>query len=305
MAQDRHAIGGQPDFLRRFAQRRRSGRRVAGLDAPARKADLPGMIGKVGAPLRQQHLQSFGPVDERNQHRRRAWALLRGRAGGSRRRDCARTAGRDARALGQPVALIVGCKSKQGKRHRIEAVGKAGRGSNCTPSAAALQRTSLPPITTSNDARPDRSTRSGTRADSALPSQIPGNEPISSDAQKAPIDGAELRMPKTGYQRERNGMRDVGADDLDCRQPRIEEEERRNTQRAGANGRQRDENAEQEADDDGERADPAFAPCARAPPSPLLDSRLGDDRAGSKDESDAEAFASRCARAPRDRSAPA
>ena len=59
----------EADLLARLAQRRRPRIGVARLDASARETDLPGVVRQVRGALRQQHVQAFGPLDQRHQHR--------------------------------------------------------------------------------------------------------------------------------------------------------------------------------------------------------------------------------------------
>ena len=67
-ADGRDKSAGEPDLFLRFAQRRGERIGVAGLDTPAREADLAGMVLQmIGAP-RQQHGEAFWPFDQRHQH---------------------------------------------------------------------------------------------------------------------------------------------------------------------------------------------------------------------------------------------
>ena len=55
----------------RFPERCGSERSIVRLDTTAREADLAGMIGEIGASLRQQHLQSLLSIHDRHEDRRR------------------------------------------------------------------------------------------------------------------------------------------------------------------------------------------------------------------------------------------
>ena len=62
-------VAGQSDLLLRFAHRRLPRSGVAGLDPPAREADLARVIRELRRALREQHREPIRPVDQRNQHR--------------------------------------------------------------------------------------------------------------------------------------------------------------------------------------------------------------------------------------------
>ena len=67
---ERHVLARQADLFLGLAQCRRQRAFVGGFDAPARKADLAGVILQVRGALRQQHRQSVLVIDDRHQHRR-------------------------------------------------------------------------------------------------------------------------------------------------------------------------------------------------------------------------------------------
>ena len=107
-AEQRHAVARQADFLLGFAQRRGLDIGVVGFDAAAGKADLAGVVGQVGAALRQQDRQPVGAIDQRHEHGGRIAARLRGRAAGIRRRDEVHSSGRGTRQpVDKPLALSV------------------------------------------------------------------------------------------------------------------------------------------------------------------------------------------------------
>ena len=58
-------------------------------------------------------------------------------------------------------------------------------------------------------------------------------------------------MARAGDQGQRHGVDDVGADNARGRRPRIQHDQRGNAERASADRRDRDQDAEQHADDDG------------------------------------------------------
>jgi len=57
----------QPDLLARFPQRGRAHVRIADVDGSAGKADLPGVRAELLASLGEEHVQSFGAGQQRNQ----------------------------------------------------------------------------------------------------------------------------------------------------------------------------------------------------------------------------------------------
>ena len=92
-----------------------------------------------------------------------------------------------------------------------------------------------------------RNTRSGTREAKWLPITMPGIEPTSSDEEQRPVDRAEPPMPRAREQRERHGVRDIGADDAHGRHHRIEHQQHRDADRARADRGHRHQHAEDRA----------------------------------------------------------
>jgi len=92
---------------------------IARFHAAAGKADLPGVVREVRAPLGQEHMQAFGAIDERYQDcsgRRRA--VPAGQAKAVAHAACARRrwAGQ---SLYQPGALRIRREIEQGKGHDV------------------------------------------------------------------------------------------------------------------------------------------------------------------------------------------
>ena len=92
MARHRNRLGRQADLFVGFAQRRGHGIRIAGLYPPARKTDLPRMIGQVCRPLRQQQVPFVAASLQRQQHRRRYERFVEPLLGNARRQalECSR-----------------------------------------------------------------------------------------------------------------------------------------------------------------------------------------------------------------------
>ena len=82
---------------------------------------------------------------------------------------------------------------------------------------------------------------------------IPGIEPTSS-ATSASSRPTHQPVADAGDQRQRHRMRDVAARDPRHRQLRIEDQQRRRAERAGADRRDRDQHAERGAEQDGPAA---------------------------------------------------
>ena len=109
-------VGGEPDFLLGFAQRRRFERGVLRLGASAGKAYLSGMIVKMRGAAREQHRQPAFAANDRHQHRGRADLLGRApQVAVARRRRLA--AMRIGEAKTQP-ALGRGLRRGHGGRRR-------------------------------------------------------------------------------------------------------------------------------------------------------------------------------------------
>ena len=72
-------------------------------------------------------------------------------------------------------------------------------------------------------------------------------------------------MSDAGNERQRHGVRDIGTDDPRDRQLRIEQDQRRDADRAGADRRDRHQHAEDGADQHRETGDPSLGQRADPP----------------------------------------
>ena len=96
-------------------------------------------------------------------------------------------------------------------------------------------------------------------------------------------------MAEAGDQRQRHGMGEVRADDAHRRQDRVEEQQRRDAERTGADRGERDQHAEQRADGDGGRADAARVPgVGEVGEGEALHARLEDEGGGGEQQRHAE-----------------
>ena len=68
IAREGYVLPRQADLLLGLAQRGGERSLVARFDAPARKADLPGVILEVRGALREQHGESVLVIDQRHEH---------------------------------------------------------------------------------------------------------------------------------------------------------------------------------------------------------------------------------------------
>src|SRR5438067_3252608 len=117
LAENFHARGIESDFLARFAKRRMREIDILRLDTSAGKADLPRVVAKLRATLRQQDMQPFGTVDKRYQHcrgRRRAFAAGKPESVAQAYRALGR---RPRQALAEPRTLRGRGEFEQGERH--------------------------------------------------------------------------------------------------------------------------------------------------------------------------------------------
>ena len=98
-----------------------------------------------------------------------------------------------------------------------------------------------------------RRTFSGVFGARKLPAIIPGMEPISRGNQQGGIDLADKEIAHAGDKGQRHGVGDVRTDDLHRRQLRVEQDQGRYAQRTGTDRRQRHQETQHQAGQDGQQ----------------------------------------------------